>query len=853
HYGSDDLAEVHNHDNVNHNLINQVVQTMLLFEQSNIMNQSETEITSGSNIIPSSQYSQEKDMVIKKLKERIKSLSGNIKEDKIKQELEEIETINIEKLKGEVIVDEAVISHPIDPELLKVDVAILAPKLQNNRTSHSDYLKHNQKETETLWEIVEHERSLNPLNTSLYCDKLMAVTTMNKTKRVRFTEPVTSLGNTNIKTMSSSNVVSNKPILSSTRVNLSTSASGSQPSANTKKDKIQQTPSSSKKNKIEAHPRNVISSLRNMNCVVKTKNTAFVPNSESNVNPDLRCVTCNGCLFFDNHDSCVLEFINNVNAHVKSKSVKKTVKRKIWKPTRKLTNFVDKFLGTVKFGNDHMEKIMGYGDYQIGNVTILRVYFVDGLGHNLFSAGKFCDSELEFSFRQHTCFIRNLEGVDLLSRSRGNNLYTLSLGDMMKSSPNCLLSKVSKTKSSVWHRRLSHLNFSAINYLARQGLIWGLPKMKFKKDHLCSACAMGKSKKKSHKPKSEDTNQKKLYLLYMDLCGPMRVKSVNGKNYILVIIDDYSRFTWVKCLRLASLMKHMLLALLSKTISLKDLARTIKTPYELLHNKLLDLSYFHVFGALWYPTNDSENLGKLQPKADIGLALHELTPATISSGLVPNPTSLTPFVPPSRTDWDLLFRLLFDELLTPPPSVDHPAPEVIAPIAEVVTPEPAASIGSPSSTTIDQDAPSPSKTQTTPETQPPVIPNDVKEDNHDIEVAHMRNDPLFIACGYRQEEGIDLEESFAPVARLEAIRIFLAFVAHKNMVVYQMDVKTMFLNAFADADHAGYQDTRRSTSVSLQFLGDRLISWSSKRQKSAAISSTEAEYITLFSCCAQIL
>ncbi|GKA74919.1 retrovirus-related pol polyprotein from transposon TNT 1-94 [Tanacetum coccineum] len=154
------------------------------------------------------------------------------------------------------------------------------------------------------------------------------------------------------------------------------------------------------------------------------------------------------------------------------------------------------FSGTVKFGNDHVAKILGYGDYQIGNVMILRVYYVEGLGHNLFSVGQFCDSNLEVAFRQHTCFIRNLEGVDLLTRSRGNNLYTLSLRDMMASSPICLLSKASKTKSWLWHRRLSHLNFGAINHLARHGLVRGLPKLKFEKDHLCSACAMGKSNEK---------------------------------------------------------------------------------------------------------------------------------------------------------------------------------------------------------------------------------------------------------------------------------------------------------------------------------------------------------------------
>nr|GFC10603.1 integrase, catalytic region, zinc finger, CCHC-type, peptidase aspartic, catalytic [Tanacetum cinerariifolium] len=134
-----------------------------------------------------------------------------------------------------------------------------------------------------------------------------------------------------------------------------------------------------------------------------------------------------------------------------------------------LTNFVNKFMGIVKFGNDHVAKIMGYGNYKIGNVTISRVYFVEGLGHNLFFVGQFCDSDLEVAFRQHICFIRNLEGVDLLTGSRGNSLYTLSLGDMMASSPICLLSKASK--SWLWHQRLSHLNFGAINYLARQCLV----------------------------------------------------------------------------------------------------------------------------------------------------------------------------------------------------------------------------------------------------------------------------------------------------------------------------------------------------------------------------------------------
>ncbi|GJV10555.1 retrovirus-related pol polyprotein from transposon TNT 1-94 [Tanacetum coccineum] len=183
-----------------------------------------------------------------------------------------------------------------------------------------------------------------------------------------------------------------------------------------------------------------------------------------------------------------------------------------------LMNFVSKYLGIVRFRNDQIAKIMGCGDYQLGNVTISRVYYVEGLGHNLFFVGQLCDADLEVAFRKNTCFIRNLKGVDLLSGSRDTNLYTISIDDMLKPYPIYLLSKASKTKSWLWHRQLFDLNF-------------------------------GKSKKSSHQPKVEDTNQEKLYLLHMDLCGPIGVESINVKKYVLVIVDDYYRFTWVKFLR----------------------------------------------------------------------------------------------------------------------------------------------------------------------------------------------------------------------------------------------------------------------------------------------------------------
>nr|GEX86379.1 retrovirus-related Pol polyprotein from transposon TNT 1-94 [Tanacetum cinerariifolium] len=842
-----------------------------------------------------------------------------------------------------------------------------------------------------------------------------------------------------------------------------------------------------------------------------------------------------------------------------------------------LINFVQKFLSTVKFGNDHVAKIMGYGDYQIRNVTISRAYYVEGLGHDLFSVGQFCDSDLEVAFRQHTCFIRNLDGVDLLTGSRENTLYTLSLQDMMASSPICLLSKASKTKSWLWH-----------------------------------PCAMGKSTKKTHKPKSEDTNQEKLYLLHMDLCGPMRVESVNGKKYILVIMDDYSRFTWVKFLRSKEETSDFIIKFLKMIqvrlnvpvrrirtdIGTEFVNQTLRDYYEEVvishetsvacspqHNGVVErrnctlikaahtiLIYTQAPLFLWAEVvatkafriynrrtrriietihvDFDELIAMASEQRSSGPALNDMTPGTISSGLVRPSSPSTSYVPSSRNDWDLLFQPMFDELLNPSPSVVNQAPKVIAPIAEVIPPVYADSTGSSSSTTVDQDAPSPSKSHTTTEIQSTVIPQDVGDDNLDMEVAHMRNDLLFgvhipevtsaqsssttsppsivhvnhpmphhnskwrkdhplnniivqlsrpvstrlqlheqaLFCYYDafltsvepkmykealtqscwieaisrlalndmtpgtissglvhvRDDNLDMEVAHmgndpllgVPIpevtsaqssstaspqsivqpnhpmthhnskwtkdhplnniigqlsrpdsTRLEAIQIFLAYAAHKNMVVYQMDVKTAFLNsnlreevyvsqpdrfvdpdnpnhvyklkkalyglkqaphawydmlssfllsqdfskglvdptlfirrndndlllnprgifinqskyaleslkkygfescdpmdtpmvekskldadregkavdpshyrdssvaltAFADADHAGCQDTRRSTSGSVQFLGERLISWSSKRKKSAAISSMEAEYIGLSGCCAQIL
>nr|GFA61742.1 hypothetical protein [Tanacetum cinerariifolium] len=274
-----------------------------------------------------------------------------------------------------------------------------------------------------------------------------------------------------------------------------------------------------------------------------------------------------------------------------------------------------------------------------------------------------------------------------------------------------------------------------------QGLVRGLPKLKFEKDYLCSACAMGKSKKKSSKPKSEDTNQEKLYLLHMDLYGPMRVESLNGKKYVLVIVDDYSRFTCVKCLRskdealnfIIKFLKMIQVGISHETSVARSLQqnsvveRRNRTLIEAARSMLI---YAKASLFLWA---EAVATACYTQKRSIVRLRHGKTPYELLHDKLPD---LSFF-------YDMLFQPLFDELLIPLPSVDHPAPKVIAPIAEVVGPEPTASTGSASSTTVDQDAPSPSNSQTTPDTQSLIIPDDVKDDNHDLDVAHMSNDPFF--------------------------------------------------------------------------------------------------------------
>nr|GEY74348.1 hypothetical protein [Tanacetum cinerariifolium] len=370
----------------------------------------------------------------------------------------------------------------------------------------------------------------------------------------------------------------------------STSVNRPQLKSNQIKDRVMLNYSQGKKQEVEDHRRNVKFSKNktfitacNDNFNAKTSNVNFV------------YVTCGKCVLNDKHDMCDLHSRNGVNSRTKmpmavpisTREPKRIVNQSVAKPLRKtvalestnqkprhttrklyenvsktcswwypkytpprykwksksqignvnlnlveiilfivdsgcskhmtgnlklLTNFVEKFLGTVKFGNDQISPILGYGDLS-------------------------------------TCYIRVLKRNNLLTSSRGTYLYSITLQDT--SSPNliCLMAKATSSQAWLWHRRLSHLNFDTINLLSKNDIMIGLPQLKFIKYHLCSSCKLGKAKRKSFQTKSTPSSKRRLQLLHMDLWGPMPVESINGKKYVLVIVYDYSRFTWTHFLR----------------------------------------------------------------------------------------------------------------------------------------------------------------------------------------------------------------------------------------------------------------------------------------------------------------
>nr|GEW37460.1 retrovirus-related Pol polyprotein from transposon TNT 1-94 [Tanacetum cinerariifolium] len=492
-------------------------------------------------------------------------------------------------------------------------------------------------------------------------------------------------------------------------------------------------------------------------------------------------------------------------------------------------------------------------------------------------------------------------GGYLLIGGRKSNLYTISISDLAASSPVCLMSKATLTKSWLWHRRLSHLNFDTINDLTRLDLVDGLPKFKYEKGHLCSACERGKRKKASHPPKLVSSDNSKLELLHMDLCDPMRVASINGKKYIVVIVDGYSRYTWVyfhhskgetpeiikKFIAQAQLNNKAKICKIRtdngtefKNANLKayyeklgimqqfSTARTPqqngaeavatacftqnlsiihtrynKTPYELLCGRELNVEYFHVYGSLCYPTNDCDDLGKMKPKADIEVFIE-------------------PMNTPSKEDLDNLFGPIFEEYFEMKSS-DTPINSA-AQLTQLHEDLP-----STSSVNIEEHEAPPIETTSDKQTSPISLPE--SDELHQEDSADFDGNSQFVSYNHISYEAIESSSTVLEPSN--------------NITFFQIDVKTAFLNGllkeevyvsqpegFIDLEFPnhvyrlkklytvlskhlvhGCKDDCKSTSRGLQFLGGKLVSWSSKKQDKTAMSTVEAEYVSLSACYAQVI
>ncbi|GKE04171.1 retrovirus-related pol polyprotein from transposon TNT 1-94, partial [Tanacetum coccineum] len=398
----------------------------------------------------------------------------------------------------------------------------------------------------------------------------------------------------------------------------------------------------------------------------------------------------------------------------------------------RLRNFVKSFIGTVRFGNDHFGAIMGYGDYIIGKSVISK--------------------QIQVGLNKTVRNIRTDNGTEFVNKD---------LTDYYE-------------RVGIFHQKTVPRTPQQNGVVERQN------------------------------------------------------RTLVEAARTMLIFSKAPMFLWAEVVATACYTQNRSLIH----------TRHCKTPYELVHDKKPDLTFFRVFGALCYPTNDSEDLGKLQPTADIGIFVgyapsrkgnttkepDELWKTIhISSGLVPNPVPAAPYVPPTNKDLEILFQPMFDEYLEPP-RVERPVSP--APAVQV----PVNSTGTPSSTTIDQDAPSLSHSPSSLAFQLPSLHQGVAaesplmEDNpfapidndHFINVFApeprseasssgdlikldeygdvLKNKARLVAKGYRQKEGIDFEESFASVARIEAIHIFIANAASKNITIYQMHVKKAFHN-----------------------------------------------------------
>nr|GFA67693.1 retrovirus-related Pol polyprotein from transposon TNT 1-94 [Tanacetum cinerariifolium] len=248
----------------------------------------------------------------------------------------------------------------------------------------------------------------------------------------------------------------------------------------------------------------------------------------------------------------------------------------------------------------------------LNQFTIKRVYYVEGLNHNLFSVGQFCDADLEVAFRKSTCFIRDLKGNDLLAGSRGSDLYSISLQSTSAPNPICLMAKATSSQAWLWHRRLSHLNFDTINLLSKNDIVVGLPKLKFVKDHLSTS-----SQAWLWHHRLSYLNFDTINLLSRNdiVIGLPKLKFVKDHLCPSLIVDDYSRYTWTHFLRSKDETPEVLIDFLRLVQrGLHAQVRTVRTDKgtEFL-NKTLH-AYFASKGI--NHQTDGENLDKMKEKGD---------------------------------------------------------------------------------------------------------------------------------------------------------------------------------------------------------------------------------------------
>ncbi|XP_043692925.1 uncharacterized protein LOC122643365, partial [Telopea speciosissima] len=525
--------------------------------------------------------------------------------------------------------------------------------------------------------------------------------------------------------------------------------------------------------------------------------------------------------------------------------------------------------GMVTFGDNSKGKIIGIGEITIGGTIISNVCLVDNLKYNLLSVSQLCNIGYSVIFKTSHCLVKNSNDKTILKGIRKNNIY-ICLLDEANSSNTCFVTN--DVDPYLWHRKLGHVNVKVIKTIASKNLVRNLPKLKFGKDHVCDACQRGKQTKVSHKSKNEVSTTRPLELLHLDLFGPITTPSLGGSRYTFVIVDDFSRFTWTLFLKhkdeafdeFASLCKriqnqkgYLITTIRSdhggefdnlnqfgsycskqgithnfsaprtpqsngvverKNRSLQETARTmineyslpkyfwaeavntacyvlnrvlirpilLKTPYELYHNKLPKVDYFKVFGCICYILNTKDNLGKFDAKADDGIFL----------GYSSNSRAYRVFNKKSliiEESMNIKFKIEPKNIKEALEDSDW----IVAMQEELHQFE---------RNNVWELVPKPKNHSIIGAKW--VFRNKLDEDGSII-----RNKARLVAKGYNQQEGIDFDETYAPVARLESIRMLLAFACHKNFKLCQMDIKSAFLNGFIMeevyvAQPPGFEDTQ---------------------------------------------